>query len=685
MRDFLFEIHTEELPPKSLKKLSESLHHEITTRLTNAKFTFVKSQIFATPRRLGVFIHHLSEKQPNTTIEKRGPALVAAFQNGIPTKACEGFARSLNITPKELTTIKTPDGEWVGFQQQMKGKTVVSLLPDIIRDALNALPIPKRMRWSDGNIAFIRPVHSVILLYGNKVVPAEILGMKTGRKTEGHRFLSKGWVNITTPALYEKTLEKKFVIVSFEKRKNKIMLAAKKLGQKKGEVILPDALLDEVTGLVEWPEALMGTFDEKFLNVPPEALIAAMQDHQRYFPCVDKKGKLLPYFIFISNIKSKKPQQVIQGNERVLRARLSDAAFFFETDKHIKLIDRTLLLKNILFQNKLGTLHDKAERVAELSFQIANMMSESGIKTKRAALLAKADLTTQLVQEFPELQGIAGCYYALSEGLPTETAVALKEHYLPRFSGDVLPESPMGAILAIADRLDTLVGIFGINLIPTGDKDPFGLRRNAIGILRILIEKELNLDLYQLILLAETHYQQKLENKNVAKDVMQFMLDRLKQRYQDQNVSPQIFTSVAALNVTHPLDIQKRIQAVIAFKQLPDADALSEANKRVSNILSKYKENIAAIDINPALFQDDAERNLFENLKMASEKVQALSKNSDYTNILKNLAALRTSIDVFFEKVLVMADDKAQRENRLLLLKKLRELFLHVADVALLQ
>lgn len=685
MRDFLFEIHTEELPPKSLKKLSESLHAEITTRLSDAKFTFAGSQVFATPRRLAIFIENLSDKQPNTTIDKRGPALSQAFQDGKPTKACEGFARSLNISPNELTTIKTPEGEWVGFQQTIKGKTITSVVPDIIQNALNALPIPKRMRWGDGKMAFIRPVHSIILLYGNKVIPAEILGIKAGRKTEGHRFLSKGWINITIPALYEKTLEKKFVIANFEKRKNKIILAAKKLGQKKGGVLLPPALLDEVTGLVEWPEALMGTFDETFLKVPAEALIAAMQDHQRYFPCIDKKGKLLPRFVFISNIKSKKPQLVIQGNERVLRARLSDAAFFFDTDINIKLIDRALLLKNILFQNKLGTLHDKTDRVAELSFEIANKLNESGIKTKRAAQLIKADLTTQLVLEFPELQGIAGFYYALKEGLPLETAHAIKEHYLPRFAGDVLPKSQIGAILAIADRLDTLVGIFGINQIPTGDKDPFGLRRGAIGVLRILIEKQLNLDLYELIRLAEKGYKQKLENKNVAKDVMQFMLDRLKQRYQDQNISPSIFVSVASLNVTHPLDIQKRIQAVLAFKQLPDANALAEANKRVSNILSKYKETIAASEINPALFEDDAERNLFQSLNLASDAINELSKNTDYTNILKKLAALRANIDVFFDKVLVMTDDKSKRENRLLLLKKLRELFLHVADVALLQ
>ncbi len=685
MRDFLFEIQTEELPPKALKKLIDSLHQEITTRVLNAKFTFSKSEIFATPRRLGILLHDLSEKQPNSTIEKRGPALSQAYQDGVPTKACEGFARSLNITPKELTTIKTADGEWVGYKQTIKGKTVIDVIPDIIQESLNALPIPKRMRWSDGNIAFIRPVHSIILLYGNKVIPAEILGIKSGRKTKGHRFLSKGWVNITTPAMYEKILEKKFVIANFDKRKNKIMLAATKLGQKKGEVLLPPALLDEVTGLVEWPVAMMGIFDEKFLQVPASALIAAMQDHQRYFPCVDKKGKLQPHFIFISNIQSKKPKMVVSGNERVLRARLSDAAFFFETDKHIKLIDRTLLLKNVLFQNKLGTLHDKSERVSELSFQIATMLGESGIKTKRAAQLVKADLTTQLVSEFPELQGIAGYHYALSEGLPSETAIAIKEHYHPRFAGDVLPASMMGAIIAIADRLDTLVGIFGINLIPTGDKDPFGLRRGAIGVLRILIEKKLNLDLYELVRLAENGYRQKLENKNVAKDVTQFMLDRLKQRYQDQHISPAIFISVASLNVTHPLDIEKRIQAVLQFKQLPDSDALAEANKRVSNILSKYKENISALDINPLLFENDAERNLYESLNVASETVNKLSKITDYTNILKNLAALRESVDIFFDKVLVMTEDKSIRENRLLLLKKLRELFLHVADVALLQ
>jgi glycyl-tRNA synthetase beta chain len=369
----------------------------------------------------------------------------------------------------------------------------------------------------------------------------------------------------------------------------------------------------------------------------------------------------------------------------VLRARLSDAAFFYETDKHTKLIDRALTLKNILFQNKLGTLHDKTERVAELSFQIAEKLGESAIKTKRVAQILKADLTTQLVQEFPELQGIAGFYYALSDGLTLDIANAIKEHYLPRFAGDKLPSSRMGAILAIADRLDTIVGIFGVNLIPTGDKDPFGLRRNAIGILRILIENELNIDLSELILLAENGYKQKLENKNVRKDVLEFMLERLKQRYQEQNVSSALFISVGSLNITHPLDIQKRIHAVMQFKQLPEADALLAANKRVSNILAKYKDEITATDVDPNLFEDNAEKLLFEKLMSASHQISSLSKNADYTNILKNLATLRIPVDGFFDKVLVMTDDKARRENRLLLLKKLRELFLHVADVALIQ
>ncbi len=697
MRDFLVEIHTEELPPKALKRLGESFRLEIEKGLKNANLTFKHADFFATPRRLAVLVHDLSEKQPDAAIERRGPLLSTAFDQGKPTKACIGFANSLGVEPEQLITIKNAQGEWVGFKQTVEGKSVETCLPDIVNQALANLPISKRMRWNEGHIQFIRPVHSVILLYGNNVIPAEILGVRADRKTRGHRFLSEGWLSITAPLDYEKILKGAYVIANFEEREKKILEDAEKISAEKGTVKTLENLvefknlLEEVTGLVEWPVALLGQFDESFLeNVPAEALISAMIDHQRYFPIFksnrnneNEYNSLLPYFVTISNIESKEPKHVIHGNERVLRARLADAAFFYETDQKVKLTDRVELLKHILFQNKLGTLYDKTERIASLSSKIAKDLNVNASEAENAARLSKADLSTQLVGEFPELQGIAGYYYAQSEALPNDICLALREQYFPKFSGDRLPKGGIGRILAIADRLDTLVGMFGINLLPTGDKDPLGLRRAALGILRILIEEKINLDLYECIRMAEQKYtnKNKLENKNTVQDVFQFMMERLKHYYQEKNIAPQIFASVVSLNLTDPYDIHLRIEAVCKFRELKEAAALASANKRVSNILSKYTENLVAETINSSLFEHESEKVLYEALIAKREYV--MSQKGQYTEILKTLASLREPVDTFFDKVLVMTENKAQRENRLLLLKQLRELFLHVADVAL--
>jgi len=690
MRDFLVEIHTEELPPKSLYRLATHFLQEIQTRLTQAELSFETAEFFATPRRLAVLVKKLQDKQKDSIVERRGPALTAAFDSaGNPTPACTGFAKSCGVTPEKLITLKNPQGEWVGFKQTVKGKSVKELLPTIIQQALSALPIPKRMRWNDGTIEFVRPVHSVILLYGDKVIPADILGCRADRKTRGHRFLSKGWVSIASPATYLETLKNQFVIADFDERKESIRTQTidtvkKSLGNT-AEAVIQDALLDEVTGLVEWPYAICGSFDKDFLAVPQEAIMSAMQDHQRYFPIVDKQGKLLPNFIAISNIKSKDISHIIHGNERVLRARLSDAAFFFETDKKIKLADRVDILKTMVFQHKLGSLFAKTERLEMLAGTLAETMGLSTVNTKQAARLAKTDLTTQLVGEFPELQGMAGYYYALAENLPQEVAEALYEQYLPRFSGDKLPVTPIGCILAISDRIDTLVGVFGINQQPTGDKDPFGLRRAALGVLRILIENKINLDLAELLLSAKQYYENKLENTNVVPEVLTFMLERLKPWYQEQHISADVLAAVTALNITRPYDLHLRIQAVQSFKKLPEATALCIANKRVSNILSKYEENIASNEIDSALFEHDAEKELAKELQAQQDSIISLSSAGNYAEILTRLAALREPIDTYFDKVLVMTDDKTRRENRLLLLKKLRELFLHVADIALLQ
>ena len=683
--DFLVEIHTEELPPKALRRLGESFLAEIKTRLDKMGLHYREAHYFATPRRLAVVVKKLTAKQADSTIEKKGPAWEAAFdKEGKPTPACMGFAKSCGVTPEQLITLKTAQGTWVGYQQAVSGKTVQEILPDIVRQAVTALPIPKRMRWGSGSVEFVRPVHSVILLYGNDVIDAEVLGCRTNRLTQGHRFHSKGWVSITKPAQYAKTLEKKYVLADFMQRKEKIRAAA--LAVIKEQVLIQEDLLDEVTGLVEWPVAICGSFDPAFLVVPSEALIAAMQDHQRYFPVLDPQKKLLPFFVTISNIESRDINSVIAGNERVLRARLSDAAFFFMEDKKRKLMDRVEDLKHSIFQAKLGTLYEKSQRVSALAAHIAKKIHADEEQAARAGLMAKADLTTQMVGEFPELQGVMGYYYAKHDGENDALAQALNEQYLPRFSGDQLPATALGQAVALADRIDTLVGIFGINQIPTGDKDPFALRRASLGVLRTLIEKKLNVDLRELVEFAAKNYAGKLENPAVVKQVLDFVFERSKPWYQDQGISIDVFSAVAALNISNPYDIDLRIQAVQHFKQLPEAASLSIANKRVSNILAKSDSTIHSQQhINTQLFEHDAERALVAKLAEKQKTVSTFSAQHDYTEVLTQLAGLREPVDNFFDNVMVMAEDKGRRENRLLMLKQLRELFLNVADIALLQ
>lgn len=688
MRDFLVEIHTEELPPKSLQNIAVSFLGAVKKRLLEAQLTFDSAQYYATPRRFAVIVHNLLNKQPDIVIERKGPALQAAFDPaGKPTLACIGFAKSCGTTPDQLITLKNNQGAWVGFRQKKKGSKVEALLPPIVHQALNDLPIAKRMRWGDHPVEFVRPVHSVLMLYDKKIISGTVLGLHANRKTRGHRFLSKGWISVPSAQEYESLLEKHFVIVDFEKRKQTIRELAEQAAKKieSAEVVIDEPLLNEVTGLVEWPVPICGHFDEAFLLVPQEVLISAMQDHQRYFPIKNTEGHLQPYFIAISNIESKDHRNIVSGNERVLRARLSDAAFFFTTDKKQKLMDRVDLLKNIVFQKKLGSLYDKAHRLAELSSTIAKALNTSCTDAKQAGLLAKADLTTQLVGEFPELQGLAGYYYALHEQFSTEIAEALYEQYLPRFSGDRLPVTLVGATLALADRLDTLAGMFGIHEQPTGDKDPLALRRAALGVVRILIDKRLDLDLHSAISAAIAGYEHRLENENAASQLMQFILERLRHWYQEQGISPDIFASVTALPITRPYDIHRRILAVEAFKKLPEAEALAIANKRVSNILSTHSSEDGFSELDVHLFEHDSEKQLAAQLIEQTHNINELSHAGEYTAILTELASLKVPIDAFFDKVLVMTDDKPRRNNRLILLKKLRQLFLNVADIALLQ
>lgn len=689
--DFLVEIHTEELPPKSLLKLAEAFCQQIKDRLEKAELAFEDIKFFATPRRLAVFVKDLVAAQKDQVLERRGPAKSAAFdKDGNPTPACAGFARSCGITPAELKTIKNDQGEWVGVTQTLAGKTVQELMPALIEQAASSLPGQKRMRWGDNNTEFTRPIHSVIMLYGDQVIEGNILGYPAGRQTRGHRFHAPDSYTIMHAAEYESLLrDEAHVIADFEYRRSAILSGARAKVeldfQFKAEVLIDHALLDEVTGLVEWPTAIIGHFDPAFLDLPREVLISSMQDHQRYFPIQDTHHKLLPYFVTISNIESKNPERVIHGNERVIRARLSDATFFYATDKRESLASRIERLKGMVFQAKLGSLYDKAERMSKLSAVIARNMKANTEHAAQAAMLCKTDLTTNMVGEFPELQGVMGEYYARNDKLPEGIALAIREHYLPRFSGDELPESPLGQVLALADRIDNLLAAFGINQIPSGDKDPYGLRRAAVGIIRILIEKNINLDLKDVLETALGNFTVKLEGKAIVPEVLSFIEERQRYWYQEQGVSPDVFASVAALNIWKPVDVARRIKAVQAFKKLPEAETLAIANKRVSNILAKYTATIDAKAIAPAYFENAAEQELARQVEAKSQVVATLSGSGKYDEVLLQLAELRKPLDDFFDQVMVMTEDKPRRENRILLLSKLRALFLQVADIALLQ
>lgn len=690
--DLLLEIHTEELPPKSLRMLGEAFAARIKEQLQKNALAFERVTFFATPRRLAVYVERLASMQPNQTVERKGPALKVAFdEQGEPSKACVGFARSVGVSPKELSVIKNQGGEWVAFQQKVPGQSVTTLLPTLIEQAIATLPIPKRMRWGAGETEFVRSVHSVIVLFGDQIIPCTILGLQAGRVTRGHRFLAPDWITIPHAAAYESLLETEgFVIADFEKRREHIQQGIDSILKKsldgKGNVYMTEALLDEVTGLVEWPVALCGRFDDNFLALPEEVLISSMVDHQRYFPIRNTiDHHLLPHFIVISNIDSHEPQRVIHGNERVLRARLADAEFFYATDQKEAVEDRLERLKGMVFQTKLGTLYDKCQRLALIAAHFAKPMKVNEQPAARAGLLAKHDLTTQMVGEFPELQGVMGYYYAKQAGEPNEVALAIKEHYLPRFAGDTLPQQPLSQLLAIADRVDTLTGIFAINQLPTGDKDPYGLRRAAIGLIRILVENEIDLDLKALIQFTLSCYQLKDENPDTVNLLLNFIQERQRTWYQDQGITPDVFASVAALGITNPLDMHKRVLAVQTFKKMQAAERLSIANKRVSNILAQNIKAVQLKKIDAKLFESPAEERLAHELELKSKAVAEFYQGRDYDQVLLQLAGLSQPIDDFFDQVMVMTEDTSRRENRILLLDKLRSLFLQVADIALLQ
>lgn len=687
-QDFLVEIGTEELPPKALTTLSSAFTDGIVKRLEDAGLNFSRVQPFAAPRRLAVRVEGLSDAQPDKPFERRGPAVKAAFDDaGNPTKALQGFAGSLGVTPDQLDTLETPKGAWLVYRGVEKGRDTVELLPDIVRESLNALPIPKRMRWGASRVEFVRPVHWVLMLFGSQLVACDILGQQAGHETRGHRFHHPAPLLISTPADYELVLEQQgCVLADFARRRELIREGVQSLAKKQtgGEAVIDPELLDEVTALNEWPVPLLGQFEERFLQVPAEALVSSMKEHQKYFHVLDKEGRMLPHFITVANIDSKDPQAVIQGNEKVIRPRLADAAFFYETDLKTPLAERVESLKAIVFQKTLGTIHDKSVRVSALAEKIADAMDADAALAGRAAMLAKTDLVTEMVLEFTDLQGIMGQYYARHDGEPEELALAMNEQYLPRFAGDSLPTTDTGAALALADRLDSLVGLFGINQPPTGTRDPFALRRAALGVLRILVERQLPLDLETLCRWAEAQFDGLLTQSDTVERVVDYLLERFRAIYEEQGMPAEVFLAVHARRPTRALDFHQRMQAVNSFRQLPEARALAAANKRVANILAKQNSEGSSLSVQPERLQEAPEQALFQALEKQEQQVQPLFRQGQYDQGLRSLAQLQQPIDAFFDQVMVMAEDKALQENRLALLQRLRELFLQVADIGLL-
>ncbi|WP_273777555.1 glycine--tRNA ligase subunit beta [Acinetobacter sp. GSS19] len=682
----LFELGCEELPPKSLKTLRDALKAETEKGLKDAGLNFSAIEAYAAPRRLALKIIDVDAAQADTQKRFDGPAVQAAYDaEGKPTKALEGFMRGQGITVDQVSTFQAGKVEKICYLKDVKGQSLDQLLPQILQNALDNLPIAKRMRSAASRTEFVRPVKWVVLLKDDQVVDATIQDHKAGNVTYGHRFHAPEAITLANADAYLDALRAAKVIANFEERQAIIDTQVKQLADEvNATAIVPSDLRDEVTSLVEWPVALRASFEERFLAVPQEALITSMQDNQKYFCLVNAEGKLQPYFITVSNIESKDPQQIIEGNEKVVRPRLSDAEFFFLQDQKQPLASRKTKLANMVFQAQLGTLWNKSERIAKLAVELAKITGATAADAEKAALLAKCDLTSELVGEFPELQGIAGTYYARLEGENDEVAEALGEQYLPKFAGDILPKTKTGTTIALADRLDTLTGIFGIGQAPTGSKDPFALRRSAIGILRLVTENNLDVSIEALIKLALAAYGDVLKDhdKTLA-DAVAFLEGRYRAKYEDQGVAVDVIQAVQALSPKSPLDFDKRVNAVNHFRNLPEAAALAAANKRVANILAKEATPEGAVV--EANLVEDAEKALFAELAKITPVVEPLLAAKDYTEALSKLAALRAPIDAFFDGVMVMAEDAELKANRLRLLAQLRGLFTSVADISVLQ
>ncbi|OSN05400.1 glycine--tRNA ligase subunit beta [Lonsdalea iberica] len=686
-KTFLVEIGTEELPPKALRQLAQAFAANFSAELDAAGLAYQAVNWFAAPRRLALKVTALSASQPDREVEKRGPAISQAFDaSGQPTKAAEGWARGCGITVDQAERLTTDKGEWLLFRAQVKGQAAQTLLPGMVSVALGKLPIPKLMRWGDSDVQFVRPVHTVTMLLGDELIPGTVLGIDSARTLRGHRFMGEAEFTIDNADQYpEILLERGKVVADYEARKAMIKRDAEQAAQKiGGKADLSESLLEEVASLVEWPVVLTATFEEKFLAVPAEALVYTMKGDQKYFPVYDEAGKLLPHFIFVANIESKDPQQIIAGNEKVVRPRLADAEFFFNTDRKKRLEDHLPRLETVLFQQQLGSLRDKTDRIQALAGWVAGQIGADVNHATRAGLLSKCDLMTNMVFEFTDTQGVMGMHYARHDGEDEDVAVALNEQYQPRFAGDDLPSSPVACALAIADKMDTLAGIFGIGQHPKGDKDPFALRRAALGALRIIVEKQLPLDLQTLTEEAVRLYGDKLTNANVVDDVIEFMLGRFRAWYQEEGHTVDTIQAVLARRPTRPADFDARVKAVSHFRTLEQAVALAAANKRVSNILAKSTESLND-SVQASLLQEKEEIQLATYVTALNSKLDPWFAEGRYQEALVELAQLREPVDSFFNKVMVNAEEQEVRINRLTLLNELRNLFLKVADISVLQ
>jgi glycyl-tRNA synthetase beta chain len=683
--NLLIEIGTEELPPKSLAKLATAFRDIIQIEFSDNDLTYSRVKWYASPRRLALIIEGLAEFQADKNVEKRGPAITSAFdQDGEPTRAAHGWARSNGIEVKQADRLKTDKGEWLLFKAQVKGLAINQLLPDLVEKALKALPIAKPMRWGSKLTQFIRPIHTVTMLYGTDLIRGKVLDVSSKRLINGHRFHCNAAFELDCADNYLTQLEQHFVIADHSRRKSIILEQIQSLAkQEKATADVNVELLDEVTSLVEWPVALIANFEESFLAVPKEALIYTMKDDQKYFPLLDGSGQLKSRFIFISNIESKDPGTIVSGNEKVIRPRLADAEFFFNTDKKQTLESRRDSLKTIIFQKQLGTLFEKSERIATLAKHIAVILGTDYESAYRAGLLCKTDLMTNMVMEFPDVQGIMGMHYARLDGETELVALAQNEQYMPRFAGDNLPTSEVSVCVALADKIDSLVGIFGIGQTPKGDKDPFALRRASIGVLRIIVDKALPLDLVNLVDASIATFGDKIKTENLQVKVIDFILARFKAWYAEQGIPAGVVQAVAVNRPTRPADFAARVEAVKSFNSLDSSDALAAANKRVANILAK-NVFINELPFNQGLLHEPAEINLATCLASVELRIQPMLELSDYTNALVVLAELRQPIDAFFENVMVMADDESVKRNRLIMLSRLRGLFLCCADISVL-